>query len=123
MDKVLKRPVLDFSIAADAFYEHLFAALPGIQKQFKSHSSQRVMFIAALQSIRDYQNNDNQLKAYMAMLGAKHINLGLSNSDIIIGREAFEKAIDAGGMALTPYEKQRYLDAFMELTKAMGFEV
>ena len=114
---------LTYWLAAEKFYEVLFEKLPDIETKFGDKPNQKTMFIVALRSIGDCARGDGQLADYMKMLGAKHRGYGLTEQHMEIGRQAFEQAIEVGGGNLNSQRKQRYLDAFTELERMMGFEM
>jgi len=112
---------LDFAMATSKFYEVLFEKMPELEGLFGDELKQANMFIVALQSIADKAQGDRNLADYMKMLGEKHRKVGLNRFQMELGREAFEQAVEAGGKNLDREQKQRYLDAFTELERAMGF--
>jgi hypothetical protein len=86
-------------------------------------TSQREMFVAALEKIGEGSGDDEQLADHLKMLGQAHRRSGLTTKHMETGREAFVAAIEAGGQGLSDELKQHYLDAFTELEQAMGFDV
>jgi hemoglobin-like flavoprotein len=114
---------LDFWLVVEKFYETLFEKAPEIAAMLGNKSNRETMMMIALKSIGDEARRDGQLVDYMKMLGEKHRGYGLTEQHMKIGRRAFEQAIEAGGKNLSKERKRHYLDAFVGLENAMGFDL
>lgn len=113
---------LDFEAVADAFYAALFREAPDVERLFRDETNKTVMFVNALESISDMERGDPHLADFMAMLGRRHRDIGITQQHVKAGWNAFNEAIEAGGGALALPRRRFYRDAFRKLVAAMEYD-
>ncbi|MBO6519848.1 MAG: hypothetical protein JJ900_03065 [Rhodospirillales bacterium] len=112
---------IDFDVVATVFYEALFREAPETRTLFKNDDQQFLMFVNALQSISDLQDRQRSLNDFLAMLGEKHKDIGLTNEQMNAGRKAFAKALDAGCGDISSEQRAMHERSFSQLLDTMGF--
>ena len=88
---------IDLDLATETFYKVLFEKCPDIEKFFSDSHHQHEMFTGALSRIGDEKLDAEKLKDELKILGKIHRATGISKDHLIVGREAFEQALAAGG--------------------------
>ena len=113
---------LDFEAVADAFYAALFREAPDVERLFRDETNKTVMFVNALESISDMERGDPHLADFMAMLGERHRNIGITQQHVKAGWKAFNEGLEAGASDLSRPQRQFYKDAFRKLVAAMQYD-
>ena len=88
---------LDFEAVAEAFYAALFREAPDVERLFRDETNKTVMFVNALESISDMERGDPHFADFMAMLGQRHREIGITQQHLRAGWTAFNRALDVSG--------------------------
>jgi len=113
---------LDFEAVAEAFYAALFREAPDVERLFRDETNKTVMFVNALESISDMERGDPHFADFMAMLGQRHRDIGITQQHLKAGWTAFNEALDVSGGNLSLPRRQFYRDAFKKLVAAMKYD-
>jgi hemoglobin-like flavoprotein len=113
---------LDFEAVAHAFYTALFREAPDVERLFRDETNKTVMFVNALESISDMERGDPHLGDFMAMLGRRHRDIGITQQHVKAGWNAFNEALEESGGNMTLPRRQFYRETFKKLVAAMQYD-
>lgn len=120
-----ERPFLEFDEdfserCASAFYEELFALIPGARDMFVDPVQQRQMFAVMLRTITSQADDQPVLRDTLINLGKMHREIGVQSLHLKIARAAFLGAVESAEPELTDEERSFFANSYDLIMAAMN---